>query len=974
MAERAASEEGREQVRAQREKEYTSLQAKYQKVIEMDEGKHDLPFSKMLLKVRQQDIRNLFIRISKHFKILAESETDEEKQTADEEEKQFIISKSTEAMNLCTNLLVWKDVTPLLESAAEALDAVDSIKLTDPELDVTGCLHDIKEDVSKMNSYMCDFSGDQADPLWTNVKSIRLRLVRATAQKRPIAAAAIPKKLEEPDFKIPKMNIPKFKGGLESWHGFWSRYKVAVHENEKLTDPVKLAVLINLIIDPTLNEYLIAANDGQPDRYNQVITYLKTRFDRPRELHALYLKKLVDLPPNKGTPAELSQAADIVFAAVSGIRRSGQVTVDSIANSLIISTLPPWLRMEWENKTEGEHEVPNVDKWIEFMRKRAVTAEHNLKSTYASNNLKKEQTKPSHKPTSKVHVTSSQPAANSQQPAANQQPSGESGSTYKRRPKGPRSAASVSQQKCSLCPQMHFLYQCNQFMQMTASQRKAHVTSINFCANCLKSGHSQQQCNSHYTCRVCNQKHNTLLDVDATASPTVASVSVAAVNPALVAESDSDGEKILMTSQVLVTGSDGKMLEARAMLDTGATISVISKRMTGLLKLKPNKEMITVSGIESASSTPARHTAVVKVTSKTNPAWSTCVKVVILPKTTRNLPENPLPPKQEMPHLKGLLLADPKYNEPRRVDMILDVGVFSQILLPGKIQGIQGHPSAWETQLGWGVMGCYVPPTSSKFSECAINTAVVTLSDQENLNSLLERFWLLESMPRTKICFSSEELAIQQHYDATHYFSKSLGRYVVSLPRKDTGLSMGESYRTALNRFFSNEKALIRRGSWSQFQEVLMEYFELGHAQLVTAEELCTPEAFTYYLPMHAVYKQPSTSTKMRIVFDGSCASSTGVSLNDILAAGPTIQPNLDQILIKFRSYGIALSADITKMYREVVLAKEDRQLHRFLWRSHPSEPVSVYCMNRVTFGVTSSPYVAIRTLATSNSKRLLYS
>ena len=321
MAERAATEEGREQIRVMRDREYRTLQAQHQKIMDMDEGKHDTPFSKLLLKERQQDIRNLFIRISKHFNSLSEAEIDEEKLQADEEEKQAIVSKSTEAINLCTNLLVWKDVSLLIEATSEALDAVDSIRMADPELDVAGCLHDIKEDVSKMNACMCDFSGDQADPLWTNVKAIRLRLVKATAQGRPMAATAIPKKMDEPDFKIPKMNIPKFKGGLESWHGFWSRYKVAVHENEKLTDPVKLAVLIDLIVDPTLNEYLVAANDSQPDRYTQVITYLRTRFDRPRELHALYMKKLVDLPANKGTPAELSQACSLLCRALEGVGR-----------------------------------------------------------------------------------------------------------------------------------------------------------------------------------------------------------------------------------------------------------------------------------------------------------------------------------------------------------------------------------------------------------------------------------------------------------------------------------------------------------------------------------------------------------------------------------------------------------------------------------------------------------------------------
>ena len=72
-----------------------------------------------------------------------------------------------------------------------------------------------------------------------------------------------------------------------------------------------------------------------------------------------------------------------------------------------------------------------------------------------------------------------------------------------------------------------------------------------------------------------------------------------------------------------------------------------------------------------------------------------------------------------------------------------------------------------------------------------------------------------------------------------------------------------------------------------------------------------------------------------------------------MLAVGPNLHPNLDQILVKFRSYRVAVSSDIGKMYREVVLCQADGQLHRFVWREHPSQPLSLYCMNRVTFGVS---------------------
>ena len=50
-------------------------------------------------------------------------------------------------------------------------------------------------------------------------------------------------------------------------------------------------------------------------------------------------------------------------------------------------------------------------------------------------------------------------------------------------------------------------------------------------------------------------------------------------------------------------------------------------------------------------------------------------------------------------------------------------------------------------------------------------------------------------------------------------------------------------------------------------------------------------------------------------------------------------------------------------MYREVQLSESDQHLHCFLWHAHPSEKIQDYFMNRVTFGVASSPYLAVRTL-----------
>ena len=114
-----------------------------------------------------------------------------------------------------------------------------------------------------------------------------------------------------------------------------------------------------------------------------------------------------------------------------------------------------------------------------------------------------------------------------------------------------------------------------------------------------------------------------------------------------------------------------------------------------------------------------------------------------------------------------------------------------------------------------------------------------------------------------------------------------------------------------------------------------------------------------FYLPMHTVYKESSTTTKVRAVFDASAKTSTGVSLNDTLLVGPTVHPPLIDVLLKFRSHRIALTADISKMYRAIQLVEEDKDLHCFVWRSSPQGTIKDYRMTRVTFGVAASSFAA---------------
>ena len=86
-----------------------------------------------------------------------------------------------------------------------------------------------------------------------------------------------------------------------------------------------------------------------------------------------------------------------------------------------------------------------------------------------------------------------------------------------------------------------------------------------------------------------------------------------------------------------------------------------------------------------------------------------------------------------------------------------------------------------------------------------------------------------------------------------------------------------------------------------------------------------------HYLPHHAVFRDEKTTPKCRIVFDASAREGDGVSLNDFVPPGHALQPNLASALIRFRTNRIVLIADIEKMFLQVKLAPEDRDVHRYL-------------------------------------------
>ena len=67
--------------------------------------------------------------------------------------------------------------------------------------------------------------------------------------------------------------------------------------------------------------------------------------------------------------------------------------------------------------------------------------------------------------------------------------------------------------------------------------------------------------------------------------------------------------------------------------------------------------------------------------------------------------------------------------------------------------------------------------------------------------------------------------------------------------------------------------------------------------------------------------------------------------------------PSIIDILLRFRHHQVALTTDVCRMHKAVLLHEHQRDLHWFMWREDPQQPLKDYRMTRLTFGVSASPF-----------------
>ena len=783
---------------------------------------------------------------------------------------------------------------------------------------------DINRDLAKVRDDLHHLDIEHTDKLLEHQGQLEGQVFDCSVRIKKLLSSvpALSTSASPPDskgVKLPKLDVPKFDGEILNWRSFWEQFCISVHERTSLSNSEKLVYLQQSLKGGSAKG-VIEGLSRSGDNYMEAVGCLQSRYDRPRLIHKAHVRMILDTPPLKeGTGKELRRLHDMVQQHLRALKAMGYEAPGPLITSVLELKLDQNTLFEWHKHSGESTTVPHYNDLLEFINLRAQASDSLAALSKGST------------PSANRKQSSSKPVASF---AAN---------------------ASESSPNCLICKtEKHPLYACPRFKLMSHEQMMEILKSNNLCINCLRPGHFVRNCKSLHRCKTCQKSHHTLLHIDSSApTPTPSNTSNPRPKAPIVASNAAaclSQNSLLMTCRVLVEVPDGSLVNARALLDSASSASFISERLVNSLCLPRLRQNTTVSGVAGLTHSSLQALTNVTILSpQTNRKFN--LTAIIVPRVTCDLPVHPITPKSNWNHLDNLALADPDFGRPGKIDLLLGVDVFTEALLHGRRVGPPGSPVAFDTAFGWVLAG----PTSNTTPESVVTShhTLITTSDD-----LLRRFWEIEEETKHELSLSPEEKSVIKHFDGTHRRTPE-GRFIVPLPKKPNSPPLGESRSQAVRRFLSLERSLLSRGEFDAFNSVIREYFDLKHAEPVPDTDRDKPVQQVFYLPMHAVRKESSTTTKIRAVFDASAKSSSNTSLNDILQVGPTIHSPLIDVLLRFRLHQIALTADVSKMYRAIELDESDRDLHRFVWRSNPDDPLRDYRMTRITFGVSASSFIA---------------
>ena len=761
-------------------------------------------------------------------------------------------------------------------------------------------------------------SNDDDDYLTRVIKPVKVKLKNRTSAAVAREAASVADSLSNASFtveaKLPKMELPKFKGDAREWHSFWDMFYVAVGMNDNMPDVTKFQYL-STCLEGEAKE-AIGGLSLTSANYSVAVDLLVERFGRPEKVIFHHIQDLMDLKlAASPTVKQLWAFYNELSTRVRSLENL-EITADQygvILTPLILHCLTPELRMEWARGSDKKES--DLKHLMTFLKEEIECRERS--QAFAADDSASSSSQPSG---AALHTVSGR------------------GSRKQGERKPPLDAFCV----CGNCA---CLTKCPAWRRLSFPERKSKLKALHRCWKCLRrtSQHDVKNCKG--TCKLCNGYHSTALCVELPGKPPEQAITATCVSHTSV---------LLQTVKVPVHGTR-KTRDAVVLLDTGSNRTYISQNFVD--KVGPeyiDSTDLSYSCFGSDQASTPKNTHIYDICmegmngERVNVS-ATCIDTIC---TTLTQPKIPVHLLKKIP---GHDVVSIPSGSNITVDILIGMDYYWRIMKKDIVSLADGL-MAQKSALGWVISGGVPPPKHStgKYSNPAPSHQLFCQADPQPDPNLL---WSLDLIGVTE----GECESIHPCLESFRERVEKVGpRYAVGLPWKENAKERLVNNRpSALRRLNSLSARLMRDPDLKErydgyFQDMLDE----GVIEEVKEDSDQNP---VFYLPHHPVIKESSTSTKVRPVFDASCKGYNKISLNDCMDAGPNYLPDLPALLIRFRRWQYALSADIQKAFLQVEVHEQDRDVHRFLW--DVNNQIKDMRFTRVPFGNKGSPFLLMATI-----------
>ncbi|XP_065895895.1 uncharacterized protein [Dysidea avara] len=520
--------------------------------------------------------------------------------------------------------------------------------------------------------------------------------------------------------------------------------------------------------------------------------------------------------------------------------------------------------------------------------------------------------------------------------------------------------------KCVYCGEAHYSASCKKVV--SVKDRKEVLIRMGRCFVCLKSSHRVRDCESHRNCRYCHRRHHQSLCEPQTTNQhdhNVEQVTPVEDTTANTINTVKSRQLVsLQTARAEATnGSETSIENVRILFDNGSQRSYITDSLKTRLGLSPiRKEKLNLNTF-GYSKFKTQNCDVVRVyLRKPGSENLYCINALSFPTICSALP-SPVD-LSAYPVLNELELADCQVSPGQNHIDILVGSDFYWSLVTGEIIRTERGLKAVCSTLGWLISGPAETAVTEELAHTHSNLAISYFnesssseSQDDQLVTALKKFWEVETLGIECI----------ENAPSDDIFLQGLkfkgNRYEVGLPW------IGDHVKLSDNRdpCFSSLKLLHKRllknpDIVREYDCVIQDQLERGIIERIPMQQTNKEKGSIHYMPHHPVIRKGRSTTKVRVVYDGSAKlKESGLSLNDCLQTGPNLIPRLFDVVVRFRSHLIALTADIEKAFLMIGISDSDRDMLRFLWFKDPhreDSEVVQFRFTRLVFGMRPSPAI----------------